>query len=115
MLMPHVLLYAMPVVIEEHKEIIVTIIIGAIAGYLAQFIVPGRGFGLLSTIVIGIIGSYLGNYFLGQYLHLTHYPVLDKIICATTGAMVLVIVLNLLRGKPRDGKAERDVYDWENE
>jgi len=113
--MGHLLLYAMPPFIEEHKELITTIIIGAIAGYLAQFIVPGRGFGLLSTIIIGMLGGYLGNYFLGQYLHLTHYQLLDRTICATIGSMALVVVLNLLLGKPRDGKAERDVYDWENE
>jgi uncharacterized membrane protein YeaQ/YmgE (transglycosylase-associated protein family) len=112
--MTHLLLYDLPPFIEEHRELIVTLIIGAIAGYIAQFILPGRGFGLLVTILIGIAGGWIGQRILGGYLHLTHNAFFDAIICATIGAMLLVIVINLILGKPRKEKDERDVYDWGN-
>ncbi len=113
--MTHLLLYAWPDIIENNKEIIVECLIGAVAGYIAQFILPGRGFGLLATIIIGIAGGFIGEILLGKYLHLTHDPLFDEIICATIGAMVLVIAINLILGRSKDGHDEKDVYDWENE
>jgi len=48
--------------------IITLIIIGAIAGFLARLIVPGRDpMGVIATIVLGIVGSFVGG-FLGYLL-----------------------------------------------
>lgn len=48
--------------------IIVLIIVGAIAGFLARLIVPGRDpMGVVATIVLGIVGSFIGG-FLGYLL-----------------------------------------------
>ena len=48
--------------------IIVLLIIGAIAGFLARLIVPGRDpMGVVATIVLGIVGSFIGG-FLGYIL-----------------------------------------------
>lgn len=113
--MPHLLLYEMPAIIRDHQDIIFMIVIGAIAGYLAEFIIPGRGFGLLATIIIGIIGAWLGNMLFGSFLHLTHDRIFDLIINSTLGAMIPVIIINLVLGRPKEGKDEKDVYDWENE
>lgn len=48
--------------------IISLIVIGAIAGFLARLIVPGRDpMGVVATIVLGIVGSFIGG-FLGYVL-----------------------------------------------
>lgn len=48
--------------------IIVMIIVGAIAGFLARLIVPGRDpMGIVATIVLGIVGSFIGG-FLGYLI-----------------------------------------------
>jgi uncharacterized membrane protein YeaQ/YmgE (transglycosylase-associated protein family) len=48
--------------------IITMIIVGAIAGFLARLIVPGRDpMGIVATIVLGVIGSFVGG-FLGYLL-----------------------------------------------
>lgn len=48
--------------------IIVLILVGAIAGFLARLIVPGRDpMGVVATIVLGIVGSFIGG-FLGYLL-----------------------------------------------
>ncbi len=113
--MSHLLLASLGGFYEEHKDLIISIIIGAVAGYIAQAIVPGRGFGLLATILIGMIGGYIGEVFLGKYIHLTHDEFFDGMICAILGSMVLVIVINLLMGRQKEGIGEKDTYEWENE
>jgi uncharacterized membrane protein YeaQ/YmgE (transglycosylase-associated protein family) len=48
--------------------IITLIIVGAIAGFLARLVVPGRDpMGVVATIVLGIVGSFIGG-FLGYLL-----------------------------------------------
>jgi uncharacterized membrane protein YeaQ/YmgE (transglycosylase-associated protein family) len=48
--------------------IVTMIIIGAVAGFLARLIVPGRdSMGVLGTIVLGVVGSFVGG-FLGYLL-----------------------------------------------
>jgi uncharacterized membrane protein YeaQ/YmgE (transglycosylase-associated protein family) len=48
--------------------IIVLIVVGAIAGFLARLIVPGRDpMGVVATIVLGIVGSFIGG-FLGYLI-----------------------------------------------
>lgn len=115
--MSHLLLYEMPGFIAEHKELIITIIIGAIAGYIAEFIVPGRGYGFLVTVVFGIVGGWLGEYFFTFINFNTDIPYFNDVLRATLGAMILVIIFNLLtRGREKiTGHKEKDVYDWENE
>jgi uncharacterized membrane protein YeaQ/YmgE (transglycosylase-associated protein family) len=113
--MTHLYLYAINDFIHNHWDIIVTVIIGAIAGYLAEWIVPGRGYGLLVTIVFGIVGGLLGDWLFRDYLNFTHDPLFDRIIRSTIGAMLLVILFNILTGNKKRKKKERDIYEWENE
>jgi len=115
--MIHLFLYAMPAFIVEHQSIIIVLIIGAFAGYLAEFMVPGRGYGLLVTTAIGMAGGWLGNLLLGSIINFnTDLPYFNEIIRAIIGSMVIVICLNLLlTDKKKDKRREKDVYDWENE
>ena len=50
------------------QGIIIWLIIGAIAGWLAGQIVKGGGFGFVGDIVIGIIGSIIGGWIFGSYV-----------------------------------------------
>jgi uncharacterized membrane protein YeaQ/YmgE (transglycosylase-associated protein family) len=48
--------------------IVTLIVVGAIAGFLARLIVPGRDpMGIVATIVLGIVGSFIGG-FLGYLI-----------------------------------------------
>ncbi|HLO37122.1 MAG TPA: GlsB/YeaQ/YmgE family stress response membrane protein, partial [Lacibacter sp.] len=47
-------------------EILVTLLIGALAGWLGAFIFKGGGLGLLGNIVVGILGSFVGYWLLGK-------------------------------------------------
>ena len=78
-------------------SIIITLIVGAIAGWLAGQIVRGFGFGLLWNIVIGIVGAFIGVWLLTT-LHVVPFAgFLGSIINATIGAVVLLVIIGFIR------------------
>ena len=78
------------------SAILTTIIIGAIAGWLAGQFMKGRGFGLLGNIVIGIIGSFIGGWLFGV-LGWVMGGILGAIISAVVGAVLFLFILGLFR------------------
>ncbi len=47
-------------------NILITLLVGALAGWLGSLIIRGSGFGLIGNIVIGILGSFVGTWVLGK-------------------------------------------------
>jgi len=79
--------------------LIVFLLIGAIAGWLAGLIVRGFGFGLLGNIVIGIIGAFLAGWLLpalGVSFALGN-PIITEIVYAMIGAIVLLVIIGLIK------------------
>ena len=77
--------------------IIIWIVIGAVAGWLAGVILKGGGFGLLGDIVVGIVGAFIGGWLAGV-LHISiGSGILSSILTATAGALVLLLLLRLVR------------------
>ena len=79
--------------------IIVTLAIGAAAGWLAGVLVEGTGFGLLWNIIIGIAGAFIAGWLfprLGFRLTLAG-GIIGAIVTATLGAVVLLLVVNLIQ------------------
>jgi uncharacterized membrane protein YeaQ/YmgE (transglycosylase-associated protein family) len=77
--------------------IIIWIIVGAIAGWLAGVILKGGGFGLLGDILVGIVGAFIGGWLAGA-LHISiGSGILSSILTATAGALVLLLLLRLVR------------------
>jgi uncharacterized membrane protein YeaQ/YmgE (transglycosylase-associated protein family) len=80
------------------QSIIVWLIVGAIAGWLAGKVVRGGGFGLLGDIAVGIIGSVIAG-FLFPYLHISlGTGFIRAVIDAFIGAVILLVVLRVLTG-----------------
>ena len=88
-------------------SIIAWIILGAIAGYLAGFLVKGdEGLGVIGHIVLGIIGALVGG-FLASVLFNTK-PIdgpfdISTIVVATIGAIITVVVVNFVTSRTRTG------------
>ena len=79
------------------ETIVIWLIVGAVAGYLAGLVVKGGGFGLLGDIVVGIIGAFVGGWLLPLLgIHLG-VGIVSIIASATLGAVVLLLVLRLIR------------------
>jgi uncharacterized membrane protein YeaQ/YmgE (transglycosylase-associated protein family) len=79
------------------EGIIVTLIIGLIAGWGASKIVSGTGLGLIGDIVVGIIGAFIAAW-LFPYLHIQlGTGIIREIIDALIGAIILLVVIKLVR------------------
>ena len=79
--------------------ILIILAIGAAAGWLAGTLVEGAGFGLLWNIVIGIAGAFVAGWLfptLGAGLTLGG-GIIGAIVAAALGAVVLLLVANLVR------------------
>ena len=72
------------------------ILVGALAGFLAGRLTRGRGFGALGNIVVGIVGAMLGSAVLGL-LGLTATHLVGRLIVATFGAALLVLIIGMLK------------------
>jgi uncharacterized membrane protein YeaQ/YmgE (transglycosylase-associated protein family) len=80
------------------EGLLIVLLVGAIAGWLAGQIVRGTGFGLIGDILIGIVGAFIGSWLLGQLgVAVPGGPILASIITATIGAVVLLLIIRLVR------------------
>ncbi|MGN6193032.1 MAG: GlsB/YeaQ/YmgE family stress response membrane protein [Rhodanobacteraceae bacterium] len=79
------------------ESIIVWLIVGAIAGWLAGLIVRGGGFGLLGNIVVGIIGAVVAGWLLPQLGINLGTGVIRAIINAAIGGIIVLVILSLIR------------------
>lgn len=73
-----------------------TLIIGAIAGWLAGTLVKGRGFGLIVDIIVGIVGAFIGGWVFGL-LGLTAWGLLGQLCMATLGAVILLVIIKAIK------------------
>ena len=70
--------------------IIIMLVIGAVAGWLAGLIYTGAGFGLVGNIIVGILGAIIAG-----YLHFSGIG--GQIISAAIGAIILLFLVSLVR------------------
>lgn len=85
--------------------LIMLVIVGAVAGFIARFLVPGRDpLGVGATIALGIVGSFIGG-FLGWAIFGKD---LDEgalqasgIIGSIIGAVVALLAYNAMNGRSR--------------
>lgn len=78
------------------QGILIWLVIGAVAGWLAGQIVKGGGFGIVGDIIVGIVGSVIGGWLFGSYMVGTN-GILGAIIGATIGAVILLFIIRLLK------------------
>ena len=90
-------------------NIIAWLILGAIAGYLAGFLVKGdEGYGVIGHIVLGIVGALVGG-FLASLLFNDGDAIqgaldISSIVVSVIGAIIAVVVFNLVTGRSRTGR-----------
>jgi uncharacterized membrane protein YeaQ/YmgE (transglycosylase-associated protein family) len=79
------------------EALIIILIVGAVAGWLAGLIVKGVGFGLLGNIVIGIVGAFIANWLLPKIGLVIGGGMVASIINATIGAVILLVIIGLIK------------------
>ena len=79
------------------ESLIVWLIVGAVAGWLAGVIVKGYGFGLVGNIVVGIVGAFIAGWLLPRLGISLAGGIVGAIIYAAIGAVVLLVIIGLIR------------------
>jgi uncharacterized membrane protein YeaQ/YmgE (transglycosylase-associated protein family) len=82
----------------SNESLLVIVIVGVIAGWLAGKIVDGGGFGFIGDLIVGVIGAFIGDWLLPRLgIHLG-VGMLALIANATIGAIVLLVIIRVFAG-----------------
>jgi uncharacterized membrane protein YeaQ/YmgE (transglycosylase-associated protein family) len=81
------------------ESLIIVVLVGIIAGWLAGQITRGAGFGLVGDLIIGILGAFIGSWLLPQLGIQLAAGMVAAIANSTIGAVILLFALGLLRGR----------------
>ena len=83
------------------QGILVIVLVGLVAGWLAGKIVRGTGFGLIGDIAIGIVGAFIASWLLPRLGISLGVGLVRAIINSTIGAVLLLLIIRLVRGGGR--------------
>lgn len=78
-------------------SIIIWLIVGAIAGWLAGMVVKGGGFGLIGDIVVGIVGGLIAGWLLPRLGIYIGSGFIAAVIDSFIGAVILLLILRLVK------------------
>ncbi len=82
----------------SNESLLVIILVGLIAGWLAGQVMRGSGFGLIGDLIVGLLGALIGDWLLPQLnIHLG-VGLVALIANAFIGAIVLLVILRLVGG-----------------
>jgi len=91
-------------------QLVVFLLIGGVAGWLAGLIMKGGGFGIVGNIIAGVIGAVLGGWLFGVLGISVGGQWVGPLVTAIVGSVVLLFALGLIRKKqkciPREPKHE---------
>lgn len=76
--------------------LVIALLIGGVAGFLAGQIIKGHGFGIVGNIVVGILGALIFGALFGSF-NLLNSAILNEIAGGTIGAVILLFVIGLLK------------------
>lgn len=79
------------------ESIVVFLLVGAVAGWLASLLVRGRGLGLVGNIVVGILGAFVAGWLFPRLGVTLASGLLGAILNATLGAVLLMGVILVVK------------------
>ena len=80
------------------ESLVVILLVGLVAGWLAGKIVAGGGFGLIGDIAIGMVGALVGSWLFPRLGIHIGTRIVDQVIAATVGAVLVLFLIGLIRG-----------------
>jgi uncharacterized membrane protein YeaQ/YmgE (transglycosylase-associated protein family) len=85
------------------ENLLVILLVGLAAGWLAGQIIQGAGFGLIGAMVIGVIGAFLGEWLMPRLGIQLGAGIISAIINATIGAVALLLIIHEFHRVVRGG------------
>ena len=77
-------------------NLIIFLLIGGVAGWIAGVITKGSGFGIAGNIIVGIVGAFLGGLCF-SILGIAAYGLVGRLIFAVLGALLFIWLLSFIR------------------
>ena len=77
--------------------LLIFLLVGAAAGWIAGNLMRGGGFGVVGNIVVGIIGAFLGSWLLGLLKVSIGSGLINSLVTSVIGAVVLLFVVGLIK------------------
>jgi len=85
----------------SNESILVILLVGVVAGWLAGKVVRGTGFGLIGDLVVGIAGAFVAAWLFPRFgIHLGT-GIVAEILYSALGAIILLVIVRLIRGGGR--------------
>jgi uncharacterized membrane protein YeaQ/YmgE (transglycosylase-associated protein family) len=85
----------------SNESLLVIVLVGIVADWLAGKIVGRSGLGLIGDFIVGVVGAFFGDWLLPQlYIHLG-FGIVALIINATIGAIVLLAIIRFVAARRR--------------
>jgi uncharacterized membrane protein YeaQ/YmgE (transglycosylase-associated protein family) len=79
------------------EQLVVWIIIGGVAGLLADLVVKGIGLSLVEAVLVGIVGAFVGGWVLSALGIFPPGNIVGTIVTAFIGAVLLLLLIGLVR------------------
>ena len=79
------------------ESLLIWLLVGAVAGWIAGAVVKGGGFGLLGDIVVGILGAFIAGWLFPRLGVSIGAGIISVIVSAAIGAIILLLLVRLIR------------------
>ena len=83
------------------ESLLIIVLVGLIAGWLAGTIARGRGFGCITDVILGLVGAVIGGWIFTR-LGIVTFGFLGSLAAATVGAVLLVAIARIFAGGRAD-------------
>jgi len=78
------------------EHLLLFLVIGVVAGFLAGKIMKGAGYGLVGDLIVGVIGYFIGVWVFGL-LGIATEGILGLLVASVVGALLLLYVIRLIK------------------
>jgi uncharacterized membrane protein YeaQ/YmgE (transglycosylase-associated protein family) len=85
------------IMVIDAQTLVIWLVIGAIAGWLAGQVMRGGGFGLVGNVVVGIVGAVVAGWLFPNFWPSMGSPMVNAIVHAFVGAIIVLLVVGLIR------------------
>lgn len=91
----------------DFDTILLWILVGLVAGFLASHLALGHGLGVVGDVLIGIVGAFLGGFLASAFhwsISIVGHPIISAMLIAFIGAFILLLIVRLLGGLGRGSR-----------